>query len=145
MNIVILDGYTLFPEYEYWKDFEKFGNVTLYDRTPYDETIKRIGNAEIVITNKTVIDKHIIENTNIKYIGVLATGYNIIDIKLCREKGIIVCNIPSYSTKAVAQLTFAMLLEVTNKVYIHNESVKKGDWSNCADFSYTVSPLTELS
>lgn len=144
MDIVILDSYTLFSERKYWSGFEKFGNVSMYDRTEYKDIIERIGNADAVITNKTPIDRNIIENTDIKYIGVLATGYNIIDIDACSEKGITVCNIPSYSTDAVAQFTFALLLEAVSKVYIHSESVKKGDWAKCSDFSYTVAKLTEL-
>lgn len=144
MDIVVLDGYTLFPERKYWREFEKFGNVNIYDRTKYNDIIKRIGNAPIVLTNKTSIDRNIIENTDIKYIGVLATGYNIIDMEACNEKGITVCNIPSYSTDAVAQLTFALLLEAVSKVHIHSESVKRGNWAICPDFSYTVAKLTEI-
>lgn len=145
MDIVVLDGYTLSQGDLSWDKFAELGNLTVYDRTSKDEIIDRIGNAEIVITNKTPIDKRVIDATNIKYIGVLATGYNIIDIEYCNDKNIVVCNIPEYSTNAVAQLTFAFILELANKVGLHNNSVKNGNWAECKDFSYTIDTLSEIS
>lgn len=145
MEIVILDSFALNPGDLSWEGFEKLGHVTRYDRTPKDLIISRIGDAEILITNKVTITKEIINQCpNLKYIGVLATGYNIIDTKACTEKSIIVTNIPSYSTKAVAQSVFAYILEFTNGVSSHNQSVQKGDWCNSKDFCYWKHPLMEL-
>ncbi len=145
MKIVVLDGYCLNNGDLSWSGFEALGELKVYDRTDYKDIISRIGDSEIVITNKTPIDRNIVESTNIKYIGVLATGYNIIDMDSCNEHNITVCNIPSYSTDGVVQLTFALLFELINKVYIHSQSVKAGEWTKCSDFSYTIAPLIELS
>ena len=146
MKIVILDGNALNPGDLSWDGFEKLGDVTLYDRTPKDLIISRIGDAEILITNKVSITKEILDECpNLKYIGVLATGYNIIDTKACAEKSIVVTNIPAYSTNAVAQAVFAYILEYTNGVHSHNDSVQKGDWCNSKDFCYWTHPLLELT
>ncbi len=145
MKIVVLDGYADNPGDLSWSGFEALGELSVYDRTDYKDIVSRIGDAEAVITNKSIIDKNVIENTNLKYVGVQATGYNVVDIKACAEKGITVCNVPAYSTSAVVQHTFAILLELTNKVYAHNLSVKNGDWAKCPDFTYTVDTLMELS
>ena len=116
MKIVILDGYTENPGDLSWKNFEKLGELTVYDRTPLNdeaEIIRRIGAAEAVITNKTPVSENTIESSkNIKYIGVLATGYNVVAYKAAREKGIPVCNIPAYGTEAVGQFAIALLLEI---------------------------------
>lgn len=144
MKIVVLDGYALNPGDLSWESFNKLGDLKVYVRTQKEDVIDRIGDAEIVITNKTIIDRNIIENTNIKYIGIFATGYNVVDIDACREKGITVCNVPEYSTDSVVQLTFALLLEIMSKPYIHNISVKEGKWAQSIDFSYTVAPMAEL-
>lgn len=144
MKIVVLDGYTHNPGDLSWDSFKELGELTVYERTDPKDIIDRIGDAEILITNKAVINRNIIESTNVKYIGVFATGYNVIDIDACNERGIVVCNVPEYSTEAVVQHTFAILFEITNNVYIHSKSVKEGKWSDCKDFSYTVAPLIEL-
>ena len=146
MKIVILDGNALNPGDLSWEEFHKFGEVTLYDRTPKDLVISRIGDAEILITNKVSISKDILDQCpNLKYIGVLATGYNIIDTKACAEKSIVVTNIPSYSTSAVAQAVFAYILEFTNGVNAHNKSVHNGDWCKSKDFCYWIHHLVEIA
>lgn len=146
MKIVVLDGYTENPGDLSWKDLEALGETTIYDRTPVELVEKRIGDAEIVITNKTPIDKEIFEKCqNIKYVGVLATGYNVVDVNTAAEKGIPVCNIPTYGTTAVAQMVFALLLEICHHVGTHSEAVKMGEWSNNVDWCFWKYPLIELA
>ncbi|MEN8123582.1 MAG: D-2-hydroxyacid dehydrogenase [Bacteroidota bacterium] len=148
MKIVVLDGFTLNPGDLSWKGIEKLGNLTVYDRTEkeVDKIVKAIADAEIIFTNKTVLNKETIEKApNVKYIGVLATGYNVVDIAAAKQFGITVTNVPGYSTNAVAQMTFALLLELTNQVGIHNSTVKAGEWSNSIDFCFWKTPLIELS
>ena len=145
-KIVILDGYTLNPGDLSWDGIKQLGDLTVYDRTSENEIIKRIGDAEIVITNKTPLSRKIINTaSNIKYIGVLATGYNVVDIAAAREKGIVVSNIPTYGTTAVAQMTFALLLELCHHVQKHADTVKEGVWSKSSDFCYWNYPLIELA
>lgn len=144
-KIVILDGYTENPGDLSWSGFEAFGEVTVYDRTAPEETISRLEGAEIAISNKTLLTKEVLDACpDLKYIGILATGYNIVDVEDCRRRGITVTNIPNYSTMSVAQMTFALLLEICQQVGRHNASVKNGDWAKCPDFSYTLTPLVEL-
>ena len=120
MNIVVLDGFTLNPGDLSWADFEKLGSVKVYDRTPADLTIERCKDAEIVITNKTVISNNVIlALPKLKYVGVLSTGFNVVDINTAAKKGIIVSNVPAYSTNSVAQITFALLLELVT-LFTHN-------------------------
>jgi len=146
MNIVVLDGFTLNPGDLSWADFEKLGSVKVYDRTPADLTIERCKDAEIVITNKTVISNNVIlALPKLKYVGVLSTGFNVVDINTAAKKGIIVSNVPAYSTNSVAQITFALLLELVTNVGIHNKSVHEGEWENSSDFSYSKTSLIELS
>ena len=149
MKIVVLDGYALNPGDLAWQGFEELGEVTVYDRTSYtdkQEIIDRIGDAEAILTNKTPITADVLKACpQLTYIGVLATGYNVVDLAAAREQGITVTNIPSYSTNAVAQATFALLLEVTNQVGHHNRSVHQGDWQTSKDFSYWHTPLMELA
>lgn len=146
MKIVVLDGYTLNPGDLSWSELEAQGETTVFDRTPADQTISRIGDAEIVLTNKVLITREVIDScTNLKYIGVLATGYNVVDIDACRQKGIVVTNVPAYSTPSVAQLAFALLLELTHHVGLHSDGVRSGKWSNCIDFCYWDTPLVELA
>ena len=146
MKIVVLDGYTENPGDLSWKDLEALGETTIYDRTPVELVEERIGDAEIVITNKTPIDKEIFEKCqNIKYVGVLATGYNVVDVNTAAEKGIPVCNIPTYGTTAVAQMVFALLLEICHHVGAHSEAVKMGEWSNNVDWCFWKYPLIELA
>lgn len=145
MKITVLDGYTENPGDLSWEWLEKLGECTIYDRTPAELIAERTKGCDIVITNKTPLRKELLETlTNLRYIGLLSTGYNIVDWEFCKEKGIPVCNIPSYSTSAVAQLVFALILEMTNAVGIHSESVHSGEWSSCKDFCYWKTPLTEL-
>jgi glycerate dehydrogenase len=146
MKIVVLDGYTLNPGDLTWSRLEKIGEVTVYDRTPAEKTLERIGDAEIVYTNKTVISKEILQKAkNLKFIGVLATGYNVVDVDAAKELGIIVTNIPTYGTAAVSQMAFALLLEVCHHVWDHSEAVRRGDWTNNADWCFWNYPLIELA
>lgn len=146
MKIVILDGYTENPGDLSWEGFEKLGELTVYDRTRKEEVIERIGNADAVIVNKTPLDRGVFEACpQIKYVGVLATGYNVIDVKAARERGIPVCNIPTYGTTAVAQMTFALLLEICHHIAEHSDAVKKGEWSNNPDWCFWKYPLIELA
>lgn len=149
MKIVVLDGYALNPGDLSWQGFEELGEVTVYDRTSYtdkQEIIERIGDAEAILKNKTPITADVLKACpQLTYIGVLATGYNVVDLAAAKEQGITVTNIPSYSTNAVAQATFALLLEVTNQVGHHNRSVHQGDWQTSKDFSYWQTPLMELA
>lgn len=146
LKIVILDGFTLNPGDLAWSGFEELGEVIYYDRTPVEEVVERIGDAEIVITNKTGITSETLSACPaVRYIGVLATGYNVVDVDAAAEKGIPVCNIPTYGTDAVAQFVFAQLLNICNRVQEHSVSVQNGDWAECPDFSYWKYPLTELA
>ena len=146
MKIVVLDGHTLNPGDLSWKEIEKFGELTVYDYTAPEQTIERATGAEIVFTNKTVLDESIIAQlTDMKFIGVLATGYNVVDTNAAREAGIVVSNIPAYSTASVAQMVFAHILHFTQHVAVHAQSVSKGDWSKSKDFAYWLFPQTELA
>lgn len=149
MKIIILDGYTENPGDLSWSRFENLGDLTVYDRTPVrdeKEIQKRIGDGEIVITNKTPLTRETIEACpGIRYIGVLATGYNVVDVQAAKEHGIPVCNIPSYGTDAVAQFTFALLLEICHHTAHHSQAVYEGRWSSCEDFCFWDFPLMELA
>ena len=146
MKIVILDGYTENPGDLSWEGFEELGELTVYDRTAREEVIERIGDAEAVILNKTPLDRSVFEACpQIKYVGVLATGYNVVDVKAARERGIPVCNIPTYGTTAVAQMTFALLLEIFHHIAEHSDAVKRGEWSNNSDWCFWKYPLMELA
>ena len=148
MEIVILDGYTENPGDLSWAGLEALGSLTVYDRTPKEpeEIIRRIGQAEIVITNKTPLTAEIFDRCpRIRYIGLLSTGYNIVDGAAARAHGIPVTNIPSYGTDAVAQAAMALLLEITNQVGHHSIAVREGRWSSCADFCFWDHPLMELA
>lgn len=146
MKIVVLDGYTLNPGDLSWEGLESIGDLVVYDRTPADKIIERIGDAEILFTNKTPLTKETFDKVpNVKFVGVLATGYNIVDISAAKENGIPVTNIPTYGTAAVAQMTFALLLEMCHHVWNHSEAVKKGTWNNSIDFCFWNYPLIELA
>ncbi len=146
MKIVVLDGYTLNPGDISWDGLEQLGDLKVYDRTPEKEVIQRSINAEIILTNKTIIkSEHISQLPKLKYIGVLATGYNVVDIEAANERGIYVCNITAYSTPSVAQMVFAHLLTITNRVEHYTSENKNGRWSSNIDFCYWDAPLTELS
>jgi glycerate dehydrogenase len=146
MKIVILDGYTLNPGDLSWEGFEKLGEVTKYDRIPIEDTVRKIGDAPIVLTNKVPITKEVLEQCpQIKYIGALATGYNTIDVQEATKRGIVVSNIPAYGTAAVAQMTLALLLEICNRVGHHSDAVFQGRWESNLDFCFWDYPLIELA
>lgn len=146
MKIVVLDGYTLNPGDISWAALEKLGEVKLYDRTSPDEILERSKDAGVLLSNKTPVSADVIgQLPNLKYIGVLATGYNVIDVEAARQKSIIVTNVPGYGTTSVVQQTFALLLELTQRVQQHSDSVMHGDWANSADWCYWNSPLVELA
>ena len=148
MKIVVLDGYTENPGDLSWAGLEALGEVTVYDRTAYAESpliAERIGDAEIVVMNKTPISKETIDKCpNIKLIAVLATGYNVVDYNYAKEKGIPVCNVPTYGTASVSQFSIALLLEICHHIGHHSESVHAGNWANNADWCYWDYPLIEL-
>jgi len=145
MKIVILDGYTENPGDLSWEELAKLGELTVYDRTPAEEIVNRIGDAEIVITNKTPISRETMEACpNIKYIALLATGYNVVDVNAAKEKGIPVSNVPTYGTAAVGQFAIAMLLEICHHVAHHSDTVHAGKWNSCIDWCYWDYPLIEL-
>lgn len=145
MKIVVLDGYGLNPGDLSWKGMEALGELVVYDRTSPSEVMERSANAEVLITNKTVITaEHMAALPQLKYIGVLATGYNVVDIDGARHRGIVVTNIPAYSTASVAQMVFAHVLNITQRVgYYANENAK-GRWTNSIDFCYWDTNLIEL-
>ncbi|MDR0842848.1 MAG: D-2-hydroxyacid dehydrogenase, partial [Acidobacteriota bacterium] len=145
-NIVILDGHTSNPGDLSWDGLKKYGNLTVYEHTPAALTIERAIDAEIVISNKTALGAKEIELLpKLRYIGLLSTGYNIVDLAAARQHGVAVANIPAYSTPSVAQLVFALLLELTNHVGTHSRSVHAGEWERSRDFCYWKLPLMELS
>lgn len=147
MKLTILDGYTENPGDLSWDWLtELVDEYVVYDRTDAEDVFERSKDADILVTNKTVITGEMLEKlTKLKFISTLSTGYNVIDTEKARELGIPVSNIPAYSTDAVAQLVFALLLELTNHVAIHDKSVKDGEWTACEHFCYTKTPLCELS
>lgn len=146
MKITVLDGYTLNPGDLSWDELKLLGEVTVYDRTLPEEVLARSEKAEILLTNKTVLNRETIEKLpDLKYIGVLATGYNVVDIRAAEENGIIVTNIPAYSTASVAQTVFALLLAVTNRVEHYTTENHSGRWSRSDDFCYWDFPLMELA
>ena len=146
MKIVVLDGYTLNPGDLNWDDIKKLGDCTIYDRTPPEKTVERAKGAEAVFTNKIVFNREVIRMLpELKFSGVLATGYNVVDLDAATEAGIVVTNIPAYSTASVAQMVFSHILHIVQNVSKHTESVKKGEWANSIDFSYHITPQTELA
>lgn len=146
MRIVVLDGYTLNPGDLSWRDMEALGQVTVYDRTAPGETVERAKGAEAVLTNKVVLSREVIaELADLRYIGVLATGYNVVDVEAARERGVTVTNVPAYSTDSVAQMVFAHILNLTHHAAGHARGVSEGRWSRSRDFAYWEWPLVELS
>lgn len=145
-KIVVLDGHTLNPGDLSWTGLETMGEVRIYDRTEEKNIIERIGDADIVLTNKTLLRRETLEACpSIRYIGCMATGYNVIDVAAANALGIVVTNIPAYGTEAVAQFTMALLLEITSRVGMHAEAVRQGQWSSCPDFCFWNVPLIELA
>ena len=146
MKIVVLDGYTLNPGDLDWKGLEALGELTVYDRTDACDIVSRIGDAEIVYTNKTPLTEETFAACpSIRFVGVLATGYNVVDVDAAKRRGIPVCNVPTYGTTAVAQFTMAMLLEVCHHVGAHSDAVREGAWAACPDFCFWNYPLIELA
>ncbi|MDZ4815998.1 MAG: D-2-hydroxyacid dehydrogenase [Verrucomicrobiota bacterium] len=146
MNIIVLDAIPLNPGDLDWAPLKSHGQLTIHDLTPKDQVAERITNADIVYTNKVKISRADMgQAPNLKLISVLATGYDIVDIEAAKDQGIRVCNVAGYSTASTAQLTIALLLEITHHVGAHNDSVKKGDWSNHVAFCYWNFPLVELA
>lgn len=145
MKIVELDGYAANPGDLSWDGLRELGELTVYDRTAPEEVLERAKGAQVILTNKVVITKELMDKLpDLRYIGVLATGYNVVDIPAARKHGIIVTNIPAYSTMSVAQMVIAHLLNITNQVALHSDAVKQGEWQRNKDFSFSLTPLIEL-
>lgn len=145
VRIVVLDGYTTDEGQLSWSELEKLGEFVYYERTPADKVVERAKDAEILLSNKVALSKEVLAQLDkLKYIGLLSTGFNVVDLDYAKQKGIPVCNIPNYSTKSVAQLTVALLLEIAMGVGKHSQSVSQGDWVECKDFCYTAQTITEL-
>ncbi len=145
MKIVALDGYAANPGDLSWDELKTLGDCTIYERTAPNELLQRAANAEVLLTNKVAISAETIAALpQLKYIGVLATGYNIVDVNAAKERGIIVTNIPSYSTPSVSQMVFAHILNIAQQVQHHSEEVRNGKWSNSPDFCFWDTPLIEL-
>ncbi len=145
MNIVVLDGYTLNPGDLNWDGLKALGTLAVYDRTPPEKVVERAANAAIVFTNKTPLGADLINQLpELKFIGLLATGYNVVNTEVAKQKGIIVSNVPGYGTASVVQMTFALLLELCQHVQHHSNTVMNGKWSASPDFCYWDYPLVEL-
>lgn len=146
MKMVVLDGYTLNPGDQSWDPLKELGELVVYDRTLPDQVVERAREAAIVLTNKAPLSSQTLAALpELKFISVLATGYNIVDVAAARARGIPVSNVPEYSTRTVAQFTFALLLELCHHVGRHSDSVHRGDWSRCSDFAYWLTPQVELA
>ncbi|MGP1604252.1 MAG: D-2-hydroxyacid dehydrogenase [Treponema sp.] len=145
MKLTVLDGYAMNPGDLSWDSFSKYADITVFERTPQELAVEHIGNSDAILLNKVKITSDILSKcTNLKYIGVLATGYNVIDVDAVKKAGICATFIPDYSTNAVAQHVFALITYFTNHVAVHNESVINGDWTKNPDFCYWKKPLIEL-
>ena len=146
MKIVVLDGYCLNPGDLSWEKLKLLGEVTIYDRTPANLTIERAKNADALLTNKTILNaENMAQMPNLKYIGVLATGYNVVDLNYTNKHKIVVTNIPAYSTSSVAQMVFAHILNITNSVNFHSQIVHNGEWTRSIDFCFWRKPQIELA
>jgi glycerate dehydrogenase len=146
MKITVLDGFALNPGDLKWSELERLGDVTVYDRTSPDQIVERARDSEIVLTNKTPLRKETLAGlSKLRYVGVLATGYDVVDVQAASDRGIVVTNVPGYGTDSVAQYVFALLLALCHHVGRHDLSVKRGEWASCADFSYWRTPLMELA
>ena len=145
MKLVVLDGYTLNPGDLNWDGIKQFGNLEVHDSTPEALVLERCQGVEIVFTNKTPLRESVLSQLpDLKYIGVLATGYNVVDVDYAKTKGIAVANVPGYGTASVVQMTFALLLELCQHVQSHSDSVRQGDWAASPDFCYWNYQLIEL-
>jgi len=146
MNIVVLDGFALNPGDLNWEALRALGRLTVYDRTPPGLVLERARGAEALLTNKTPLTAEMMaELPELRYIGVLATGYNVVDVAFAAKRGIVVTNVPDYSSRAVAQHAFALLLELCSRVGLHSRAVEAGEWCTSDDFSFTKAPLVELA
>src|ERR1700741_4909032 len=146
MKITVLDGYCLNPGDLSWDGLKRLGDVEIYPRSRVEEVVARAAGAQIVFTNKTPLPAGILERLpELRYIGVLATGYDIVDVAAARARGIVVTNIPTYGTASVAHFVFALLLELCHNVRLHADAVRAGEWSRSADWTFWKSPLTELA
>lgn len=146
MKIVVLDGYALNPGDLSWENLEKLGDCAIYDRTAPEDVLLRAKGAGAIITNKVVISKSLMKSLpQLKYIGVTATGYNVVDVTAAKECGIVVTNIPAYSTESVAQMVFSHILNISSRVELHANSVKDGNWESNPDFAYWKTPQVELA
>ena len=146
MKIVVLDGYTLNPGDLSWDGLKQWGDVMVYDRSPPDTVVERAAGAEIIFTNKAPLGENILQQLPaLKFIGVLATGYNIVNTDVAKAKGIVVANVPGYGTASVAQMTFALLLELCHRVQRHSDTVMEGKWVRSLDWCYWDYPLVELA
>ena len=146
MKITVLDGYSLNPGDMSWDELKALGDVEIFDRTPREQVVERAKDSEIILTNKVKIDDEIMSQLpQLMYVGVLATGYNVVDVKAANKRGIIVTNIPTYSTDSVAQMTFAHILTISNRVEHYAIENRKGRWSNNPDFCYWDTPLVDLT
>jgi len=146
LKIVVLDGFALNPGDLSWQNLKELGECVIFDRTKPEEVLERANGAEALITNKVVINKALMDQLPLlRYIGVTATGYNVVDIQSAAERNIVVTNIPAYSTNSVAQLVFSHILNVANRVELHANSVRNGEWIKSPDFSYSKSPQIELA
>ena len=145
MRIVVLDGHTLNPGDISWQSLEALGDLQVYDRTPPDKTVERIGDAQVVLTNKTRLSAEVINaSPYIKYVGVLATGYDVVDVAAAKQRGVPVCNVPGYATDAVAEMVFALLLELCRHTGAHSAAVKNGEWTASPDFCFWKYPMREI-
>jgi len=145
MKIVVLDGYTLNPGDLSWQELERLGEVTVHERTPAEQVAERAAGAEAVFVNKIVMSEEVLSQLpDLRYIGVLATGYNIVDVSAAAKRGVTVTNVPTYATTAVAQAAFALLLELCHHVQVHSDAVRDGEWSRCPDFCFWKYPIVEL-
>ncbi len=145
MRIVVLDGFTLNPGDLEWGALAALGELSVFERTPPGRVLERAAGAEVVLTNKTPLTAEVLAGLPaLRYIGVLATGYNVVDVAAARARGVTVSNVPAYSTRSVQQMTFALLLELTQRCGEHDRAVRAGGWSRCEDFSFQLAPLVEL-
>lgn len=145
-RIVVLDGLTLNPGDLDWSPLKQLGELVVHDRTPAGMVVERAAGFGVALTNKTPISRDTIARLpGLRYVGVLATGYNVVDTAACRQRGVVVSNVPGYSTASVAQQVFALLLEVVNRVGAHDRAVHEGRWASCPDFSFTLGPIGELA
>ena len=145
MKIVVLDGIPLNPGDLDWASLRELGDLKVFDRTAPHEVLERVREAEVILTNKVRLPREVLEAApHLRLVSVLATGYDVVDIEVARERGILVCNVPTYSSNFTAQTTWALILELAHHVGLHNEAVKDGEWSRCPDFSFWKTPLVEL-